>query len=150
MTNVFSFDAKPFDTAQLESVFFGPARAFAALSLDVTEKLVTAQFDATRAYADTLLAQLRSLVEVKDAEGLRAYLEGQQQVAQDLTKRLKGDAEKVVALQQDFVQESQKLTEGSVKQAQESLQQATKVVEEVATKAVKEAAASKGAAAKTK
>lgn len=136
MTNAFVFDTKSFDTAQLESVFFGPARAFAALSIDFTEKLVTAQLDATKAYADANLAQLRSLVEVKDAEGLKSYLEGQQQVAKDLTERLKGDAEKVVALQQDFIQEGQKLTEGSVQQAQESLQQVT----ETATKPVKEAA----------
>ncbi|PMR68941.1 phasin family protein [Halomonas heilongjiangensis] len=136
MTNAFAFDTKSFDTAQLESLFFGPARAFAALSIDFTEQLVTAQLDATKAYADSSLAQLRSLVEVKDAEGLKSYLEGQQQVAKDLTERLKGDADKVVALQQDFIQESQKLTEGSVQQAQESLQQAT----ETATKPVKEVA----------
>ncbi|MDN3520739.1 phasin family protein [Halomonas ramblicola] len=137
MTNAFfAFDAKSFDTAQFESLFFGPARAFAALSVDVTEKLVTTQLEATRACADINLAQLRRLVEVKDAEGLKGYLEGQPEVAKELTERLKGDAEKVVALQQEFVQESQKLTEGSVKQAQESAQQATAT----ATKAVKEAA----------
>ncbi|MDX1467075.1 MAG: phasin family protein [Halomonas sp.] len=136
MTNVFSFDAKQFDTAQVDSMFFAPARAFAALSVDFTEKLVNAQLDATKAYADTNLAQLRKLVEVKDAEGLKGYLEGQQEVAKELTERLKGDAEKAVALQQEFAQESQKLTESSVKQAQQSAEQAT----ETATKAVKEAA----------
>ncbi|PXX94320.1 phasin family protein, partial [Halomonas sp. LBP4] len=103
MTNAFDFGAKQFDTAQLESLFFGPARAFAALSIDVTEKLVNAQLDATKAYTDTSLAQLRQLVEVKDAEGLKSYLEGQQEVAKELTERLKGDAEKVVALQQEFI-----------------------------------------------
>lgn len=138
MTNLFRFDAKAFDTQQLDSVFFAPARAFAALSVDYTEKLVNAQFDAAQAYTDTSLAQLRKLLEVKDAEGLRAYVEDQQQVAQELTERLKGDADKVVSLQQDFVSESQKLTEGSVKQAQEELQQAT----ESATQEVKEAASS--------
>lgn len=136
MTHVFSFDTKQFDTAQIESLFFAPARAFAALSVDFTEKLVSAQLDATKAYADVNLAQLRRLVEVKDVEGLKGYLDGQQQVAKELTERLKGDADKVVALQQDFVEQSQKLTEGSVKQAQESVQKAT----ETATKAVKEAA----------
>ncbi|MBB3192170.1 phasin family protein [Halomonas cerina] len=145
MTNPFTFNAKPFDTAQLESVF-GPARAFAALSIDVTEKLVNAQFDAAKAYTDANLAQLRQLVEVKDAEGLRSYVEGQQQVAKDLTERLKEDAEKVVALQQDFVQESQKLTEGSVQQAQEGLQQAT----ETATTAAKETASKSSASASSK
>ncbi|MCL7939265.1 phasin family protein [Halomonas sp. ATCH28] len=135
MTNVFSFDTKQFDTAQLET-FFAPARAFAALSVDVTEKLINAQLEATKAYSDVSLAQLRSLIEVKDAEGLKSYMEGQQKVAQELTERLKGDAEKAVALQQEFVQESQKLTESSVKQAQESAKEAT----ETASKAVKEAA----------
>ncbi|WP_280550626.1 MULTISPECIES: phasin family protein [unclassified Halomonas] len=135
MTNFFAFDTKHFDTAQLESMF-APARAFAALSVDTTEKLINAQLEATRAYADTSLAQLRSLVEVKDAEGLKNYMEGQQQVANELTERLKGDAEKVVALQQEFAEESQKLTESNVKQAQETAKGAT----ETATKAVKETA----------
>lgn len=136
MTNAFAFDTKQFDTAQFESMFFAPARAFAALSVDFTEKLVNAQLDATKAYADTSLTQLRNLVEVKDGEGFKSYLEGQQEVAKELTERLKGDAEKVAALQQEFAQESRKLTEGNVKQAQESAQKAT----ETASKAVKEAA----------
>ncbi|MDZ7851543.1 MAG: phasin family protein [Halomonas sp.] len=134
MTNAFA--PKQFDTAQLDSMFFAPARAFATLSVDFTEKLVNAQLDAAKAYTDTNLSQLRSLMEVKDAEGLKSYMEGQQKVANELTERLKGDAEKVVALQQEFAEESQKLTESNVKQAQESAKEAT----ETATKAVKEAA----------
>ncbi|MDZ7853015.1 MAG: phasin family protein [Halomonas sp.] len=139
MTNAFAFDTKQFDTAQLESIFFAPARAFAALSVDMSEKLVNTQLEATKAYTDTGLAQLRSLMEVKDAEGLKSYMEGQQKVANELTERMKGDAEKAVALQQEFVEESQKLTESSVKQAQESVQEAAKETTETATKAVKEA-----------
>ncbi|NIC06255.1 phasin family protein [Billgrantia bachuensis] len=140
MSNAFAFDAKQFDTAQLESIFFAPARAFTALSIDYTEKLVNAQLEAAKAYSDTTLAQLRSLAEVKDAEGLKSYLEGQQAVAKDLTERLKGDAGKVVALQQDFVQQSQKLTENSVKQAQQDVKTATQSETETtsAPKSVKE------------
>ncbi|PMR72663.1 phasin family protein [Billgrantia endophytica] len=126
MTNTFSFDPKQFDTKQFEAMFFGPARAYAALSVDYTEKLVNAQLDATKAYTETGLAQIRDLMNVKDAEGLRTYMEGQQQVAKDLTERLKGDAEKVVSLQQDFVQKSQKLAESNVKQAQETTTKAAK------------------------
>lgn len=125
MTNALNFDPKQFDTKQIESLFFAPARAFAALSVDFSEKLVTAQLDATRAYADTSMAQLRSLIEVKDAEGLKGYFEGQQKVTEELSERLKGDAEKVVALQQDFVEQSQKLTEENVKQAQTTAKQTT-------------------------
>lgn len=122
-TTTFTFDPKQFDTQQIESLFFAPARAFAALSVDFSEKLVNAQLDATRAYADTSMAQLRSLIEVKDAEGLKGYFEGQQKVAEELSERMKGDAEKVVALQQDFVEQSQKLTEENVKQAKTAAKQ---------------------------
>ncbi|WP_416140842.1 phasin family protein [Halomonas sp. HK25] len=123
--NAFNFDTKQFDTQQFDALFFGPARAYASLAVDYTEKLAHAQLDATKAYTDTGLAQLRTLMTVKDAEGLKSYMEGQQKVAKDLAERLKGDAEKVVALQQDFVQQSQKMTEENVKQAQASATKAT-------------------------
>lgn len=112
-------DTKQF-TQQFETLFFGPARAYANLSVDFAEKLANAQLDAGKAYTETGLSQLRALLDVRDAEGLRAYVENQQQVAKDLTERLKGDTEKVVSLQQDFVQKSQKLTEDNVKQATET------------------------------
>ncbi|MDR5865597.1 phasin family protein [Halomonas koreensis] len=119
------FDTKPY-TEQLDALFLGPARAYAGLTVDFAEKLTHAQLEAGRAYAETGLAQLRALVDVKDAEGLRSYMEGQQKVAKELTERLKGDAEKVASLQQDFVQQSQKLTEENVKQATETASKATK------------------------
>ncbi len=125
MMNAFNFDTKPFDTQQFDSLFLGPARAYASLAVDYTEKMAHAQLDATKAYTDTGLAQLRTLMSVKDAEGLKSYMEGQQKVAKDLAERMKGDAEKVVALQQDFVQQSQKMTEENVKQAQATATKAT-------------------------
>ncbi|WP_069384285.1 phasin family protein [Halomonas caseinilytica] len=113
-------------TEQFESLFFGPARAYASLSVDYTEKLLRAQLDASQAYTETGIAQLRSLLDVKDADGLRTYMEGQQKVAKELTERFKDDAEKVVSLQQDFVQQSQKLADANVKQASESVEKATR------------------------
>ncbi|MDL4864655.1 phasin family protein [Halomonas elongata] len=113
-------------TEQFESLFFGPARAYASLSVDFTEKMLRAQLDAGQAYTETGISQLRSLLDVKDAEGLRSYMEDQQKVAKELTERFKGDAEKVVSLQQDFVQQSQKLTDANVKQASESVEKATR------------------------
>jgi len=65
-------------------------------------------------------------MDVKDAEGLRSYMEGQQKVAKDLAERAKGDADKVVSLQQDFIQKSQKITEDNVKQAQTAASKMTK------------------------
>lgn len=107
-------------TEQLETFFFGPARAYAAMSLDYSEKLVGAQLDAFKAYSDASLSQARAAMDIKDAEGLRSYIEGQQNVAKDLGERVKGDAEKVVALNQDFAQQSQKLVENSVKSASQA------------------------------
>ncbi|WP_240724890.1 phasin family protein [Onishia niordana] len=107
-------------TEQLETFFFGPARAYAAMSLDYSEKLVGAQLDAFKAYSDASLSQARAAMDIKDAEGLRSYIEGQQNTAKDLGERVKNDAEKVVALNQDFAQQSQKLVESSVKSASQA------------------------------
>ncbi len=105
-------------TQQFDNLFMAPARAYMSLSIDYSEKLMNAQLDANKAYVDTGIAQMRQLMSVKDADGLRSYMEGQQKVAKKLAERVKGDADKVVSLQQDFLQKSQKLTEENVKQAQ--------------------------------
>lgn len=105
-------------TQQFDNMFMAPMRAYMALSVDYTEKMINAQMDASKAYVDTGIAQMRQMMDVKDAEGLRTYMEGQQKVAKQLAERVKGDTDKVVSLQQDFIQKSQKITEDNVKQAQ--------------------------------
>ncbi|MCC5883992.1 MAG: phasin family protein [Halomonas sp.] len=109
-----------FDTKSFEAMMIGPARAYAALSIDYTSKLLGTQLESAKAYADTSLAQARALLDVRDADGLRSYIEGQQQVAKDVTERFKSDAEKAVSLHQDFFQQSQKLAESSLQQAQKT------------------------------
>ena len=113
-------------TQQFDNMFMAPVRAYMALSIDYSEKMVNAQMDASKAYFDTGVAQMRQMMGVKDAEGLRSYMEGQQKVAKDLAERAKGDADKVVSLQQDFIQKSQKITEDNVKQAQTAASKMTK------------------------
>ena len=113
-------------TQQFDNILMAPARAYMALSVDYTEKMVNAQMDASKAYFDTGVAQMRQMMDVKDAEGLRSYMESQQKVAKDLAERAKGDADKVVSLQQDFIQKSQKITEDNVKQAQTAASKMTK------------------------
>jgi phasin family protein len=105
-------------TQQFDNMFMAPARAYMALSVDYSEKMINAQMDASKAYVDTGIAQMRQMMNVKDAEGLRSYMEDQQKVAKELAERAKGDADKAVSLQQDFIQKSQKITEDNVKQAQ--------------------------------
>ncbi|MGO1394753.1 MAG: phasin family protein [Halomonas sp.] len=105
-------------TQQFDNMFMAPVRAYMALSIDYSEKMINAQMDASKTYVDTGIAQMRQMMDVKDAEGLRSYMEGQQKVAKELAERAKCDADKAVALQQDFIQKSQKITEDNVKQAQ--------------------------------
>ncbi|WP_445614928.1 phasin family protein [Halomonas ventosae] len=98
-------------------MFVAPARNFGALNLDYTEKLVAAQFDAVRALADMGLVQARGWLEVRDADSLKSVVESQQKASQDVGERLRGDAEKIMSLSQEYVQKSQKLAEDGIKAA---------------------------------
>lgn len=104
-------------TQQFESMFFGPARAYAAMAVDYSEKVLNTQLDFAKACTDTYMGQARSMLNVRDAEGLRNYVQEQQKTAKDLGERFKDDAQKVVALNQDFAQKSQKLVEDNMKTA---------------------------------
>lgn len=111
---------------QFEAAFAAPVRAYSTLALDHVEKLVQAQIEAGRAYADAGISHCRAILDVRDPEGLRACVESQQKVAKDLGERLKGDAEKVVAMNQEFVQKAQQLAESNVKSASKAAGRAAK------------------------
>lgn len=104
-------------TQQFESMFFGPARAYAAMAVDYSEKVLNTQLDFAKACTDSYMGQARAMLDVRDAEGLRNYVQEQQKTAKDLGERFKDDAGKVVALNQDFAQKSQKLVEENVQTA---------------------------------
>ncbi|MEX0730959.1 MAG: phasin family protein [Aquisalimonadaceae bacterium] len=99
---------------QVETLFVDPARSYAGLALDHFEQLANAQYEATQAYAEAGLKQARAVLDIRQASDVQAYVENQQKLAKDLSERLKGDAEKFVAISQDFAQKTQKLTEASV------------------------------------
>ncbi len=102
---------------QVEKLFAAPARAYASLAIAHFEKLASAHFEATKAYTDVGVKQVRAALDIKDPEAFRNYVEGQQKVVKELSERVKGDAEKVVALNQDFFKQAQQLTESNVKSA---------------------------------
>jgi hypothetical protein len=62
-------------TQQFDNMFMAPARAYMALSIDYSEKMINAQMDASKAYVDTGIAQMRQMMDVKDAASLRSYME---------------------------------------------------------------------------
>lgn len=102
-------------TEQFEGIFVEPARAYGSLALEYTEKLVGAQLDAARRYSDLSLAQARTWIAVRDADGFKQAFEGQQKAAQDLGDNVKADVEKLSTLNQDYLQKGQKLVEESLK-----------------------------------
>ncbi|MBZ9538774.1 phasin family protein [Modicisalibacter tunisiensis] len=102
---------------QFETLYTGPARAYASMAMDYAEQLVNTQMGFAKAYVDASFAQTRAMLDVRDADGFRNYVEEQQKVVKDLGERLKGDAEKVVALNQDFAKQSQQLVEENLKTA---------------------------------
>jgi len=113
---------------QAEKLFMAPTRDYAKLAMDYAEKLIDAQMEAARTYSEIGMQQARAALEVKDTKALQQHAENaekQQKVAKDLTERVKTDAEKVVAMNQDFVNEARKLVESNVKTASETATQAT-------------------------
>ncbi|MDN3557919.1 phasin family protein [Halomonas maura] len=107
-------------TEQFESLFVQPVRSYAALNLEYAEKLMSTQFDSARALTDLGLAQARGWLEVKDADGVKKAMEGQQKAFQDLGERVKSDSEALMTLGQEYVQKGQKLVEEQVKAARAS------------------------------
>lgn len=108
---------------QIESTFLTPMRSYTLAALDYYELLVSAQLDAARAYSDMTIAQARTWLDVKDADGFKKAMESQQKTAADLMERMKGDSEKVTSISQSFMQESQKMAEESTKKAVETAKQ---------------------------
>ncbi len=111
---------------QAETLFMGPTREYAKLAMSYAEKMIEAQMSAAKTYSEIGLNQARAALDIKDSSALQAYAQEQQEVAKDLTERVKGDAEKVVAMNQDFVNEARKLVESNVKTASETASNAAK------------------------
>jgi phasin family protein len=107
-------------TEQAEKMFMAPTRDYAKLAMDYAEKMIEAQMEAARTYSEIGLQQARAALDIKDTTALQQYAEKQQAVAKDLGERVKGDAEKVVAMNQDFVNETRKLVESSVQTVSET------------------------------
>ena len=92
----------------------GPARKFNALVLDNLEKVANFQLEAARSYTGLGIEQLRSALEVSDAQSLQAYVASQQKAAEAVSKKLSSDAETLAALSKDFTVEVQKLAQENV------------------------------------
>ncbi len=115
-------------TQQFQSMFINPARSYAEMTLDYSEKLLATQQEAFKAYSDIAVGQARAMLEIKGTEDLKAFTESQQQAVKDLSERVKEDGQKVVAINQEFFQQGQNL-------AKEKAEEGQKLAEENAQKA---------------
>ncbi|XKH59697.1 phasin family protein [Halomonas sediminis] len=102
---------------QFESAMISPMRSYAVAALNYYDQLLNAQIDAMRAYTDMSMEQARTWLDVKDTDSIKKAMESQQKIAANLTERMKGDAEKVISMSQDFAQQSQEMTEENSKKA---------------------------------
>ncbi|MGC3872656.1 phasin family protein [Halomonas sp. GXIMD04776] len=110
-------------TKQFESMFFGPMRSYAALTVEYAERVLNTQYEFAKAYSNASFGQARSMLNVKNSDDLRTFVESQQKVAQEMGERLKDDTQKVVSMNQEFAEKSQKLVEENVKSASQTAQQ---------------------------
>ncbi|WP_445003418.1 phasin family protein [Halomonas mongoliensis] len=104
-------------TEQFQTLVADPARAYGSLTLEYYEKLFSAQLEAARRYTELGFAQARAWVDVRDVDGFNKALEGQQKAAEQLNEQLKGDAEALSGLGQEYLQKGQQLVESSMKSA---------------------------------
>ncbi|PWG61901.1 phasin family protein [Spiribacter halobius] len=119
---------------QIEDTVAGPARTYASLVLDHVEQLASLQLEAARAYTEAGLQQARAALEVANPADLQSYVENQQKVARVLSERIKGDVEKVAALNQTFAQNAQKLTQDSAGKASTAAEEGTRQATRTAAK----------------
>ncbi|WP_104203896.1 phasin family protein [Billgrantia saliphila] len=108
---------------QFNNAIGEPVRAYGALTTDYFEQLFSAQLDAVRAFADSSLAQSRSWLEVKDSDSFRQVIEQQQQAVQQLSERLKEDADKIQALSQEYLKETQQLATDNMQSGRQQIEE---------------------------
>jgi phasin family protein len=101
---------------RFENVMWAPMQAYAHLTLEYTEKLVNAQFSAMQACADVGLRHARGLFDIRSLQDLPGYLESRQSVIQTLNSQLTTETERLVAMNQEYVNKAQQLTESNVRE----------------------------------
>jgi phasin family protein len=117
---------------QFEKTVFGPFRTYVAAATDHVEALAGIQVEAAKAYTDVAFKNTRAALDIRDAEGLKAYVSNQPEVAKAFGERVKSDAEKVTAANQAFVENAQKVTQDSVASVQKAAEEGVQKVQKAA------------------
>ena len=92
-----------------------PVQGLNRLIVDNAEKLVALQIASVKSYSALSFANLKALLEVRDAEAFQAYLGKQSELAKSMSEQLASDAKAIAELGSAFGTEAQKLGKESVK-----------------------------------
>jgi phasin family protein len=117
---------------QFESTVFAPMRRYFAAITDHAEAVTSLQVEASKAYTEVAFSNVRAALDVRDAEGFKAYVSKQPDVAKQFGERVKNDAEKITAANQTFVENAQKVTQESVEQVQKAAEDGVQKVQKAA------------------
>lgn len=90
-----------------------PMMQLGRLNVANIEKLATMEIESLRAMTDLGLAQLKSAVEIQDAEGAKAFAEQQSEFVRQLNEKLVADSKAVIELVKTYNADFQKLAQQS-------------------------------------
>lgn len=101
------------DVVEQFKVALAPVQKLNALGVSNVEKLATLQIKSLEAYSKLGIAQIKAALAVQDAEGLKAFLVDQQDVAKTVGEKLVADAKTVAELSEKFTAEAQQVAKES-------------------------------------
>lgn len=91
-------------SSALESV-----REFNLLSITAAERLANFHLDKARSYSDFTFTQMRDVLAIRDAKTLQDFISARANIADDIAKQLKQDAQTLADMATSFSNDAQKL-----------------------------------------
>lgn len=116
----------------LEKAFFNPARNYLAALTDHAEAITGIQIEAAKAYTEITFKEARGALDIRDAEGFKAYVSNQPELAREFSERIKNDAERVTQANQTFMENAQQVTQESVSKVQKAAEEGVQRVQKAA------------------
>ena len=102
-------------TEQTKNVI-APIQDMNRLIIDNAEKLVALQIASMKSYSALGFANLKALLEIKDADAFQAYLEKQGELIKSVSEQLTSDAKAITEIGSDFSEKVQKIGQEKVKE----------------------------------
>ena len=119
-------------TDTMEKAILGPMRRSMGALLDHIDAINTIQIEAAQSYTDLTFREVRRVLDIRDPDGLRAYVTQQPETAKAFSERVKDDAEKLTQANQAFMETAQQVTQESVSKVQKAAEEGVERVQKAA------------------